>query len=81
MTKEELELMKREIRLAVKETVNGRFDPESSTYCMKEIKEHMAKIEPYLNAASGLGFIVKIMAIMAGAVAFVVLLKDHILLR
>jgi len=81
MTKEELELMKREIRLAVKETVNGRFDPNSATYCMREINEHMKKVEPYLNAASGLSFIVKIMAILAGATAFIVLLKDHIFIR
>lgn len=81
MTTEELELMKKEIRLAVKETVTERFNPDSPTYCLTEIKEHMARVEPYLNAASGLGWLVKIMAILAGAAAFVVLLKNHILIR
>ncbi len=74
-------MMKNEIRSAVNETVNGRFDPKSPTYCMIEIREHMKKVEPYLNAASGLGLIVKVMAMLAGAIAFIVLLKDHILLK
>ncbi len=81
MTSEEIEQMKSEIRLVIRQEVNGKFDPNSPTYCMKEIKEHMKKVEPYLNAASGLGFIVKLMAILAGATAFVILLKNHILLK
>lgn len=81
MTKEELEQMKSEIRTVMKEMVNGKFDPNSPTYCMKEIKEHMARVEPYLNAASGLGLLVKVMAVLAGAVAFLVLIKDHLLIK
>lgn len=81
MTKEELEQMKAEIRIVMKEMVNGKFDPDSPTYCMKEIKEHMARVEPYINAASGLGLVVKVMAVLAGAIAFMVILKDHILIR
>ena len=53
MTEDERRFISQEIRLAVKETVNGRFDPNSPTYCLRAIDQHMIETKEIMEAFRG----------------------------
>ncbi len=75
MTPEDRKIMREEIISAVRETVNGRFDPLSPTFALKAIHEsieisnkHMKEMQPILNAYRGskiLGHLLKWLASVA----------------
>lgn len=57
MTDEDRKIMRDEItvsvKAAVKEMVNGKLDPNSPTFAMKDIYQHMEETRPLLEAYKG----------------------------
>lgn len=49
MSDEILNAIDQAVERSVKKNVNGRFDPESPTYCMKGIDERMARIDVHME--------------------------------
>ncbi len=60
MTPEDRQIMREEVSIAVRETVNGRFDPKSPTFALKGIQDsidrankHMYEMKPIIEAYNG----------------------------
>lgn len=82
MTEDERRFISQEIRLAVRETVNGRFDPNSPTYCLRAIDQHMIETKEIMEAFKGfktIGELVKwVSGVGVAAVAIYALLKGNL---
>ncbi len=76
------------IRTEIINIVNDTVDMSEINYSLKEIyktmaetKEHIARVEPYLNTANGIGFIMKITAMIGAFIAGIIVIKKYILFK
>ena len=73
MTDEQLRILKEEVRIAVRETVNGKIDRVRDKLD-EHIRQHeidMEEIKPFMRGAAGLGLLWKGLIVVGGlAVAY-----------
>lgn len=66
------------VNTAVSKTVNGRFDPKSPTFALKEINEHMEEAKPYLQGLAGARLIGHSIKWLGGVAIAWLVLKDFL---